>query len=58
MIILNTKNIIWKIMYASKLNVYSTMPFLSLKKLEQIMEKFMSIVYKVYLVVQLSVLPI
>jgi hypothetical protein len=45
-------------MYASKLNVYSTMPFLSLKKLKQIMEKFMSIVCKVYLVVQLSVLPI
>ena len=56
MIILNTKNIIWKIMYESKLNAYSTMLFPSLKMHDQIMEKFTFIVSKVYLAVQQSVL--
>jgi hypothetical protein len=58
MIILNTKNIIWKIMYVNKLNAYSMMLFPLLKKLEKIMEKFMFIVFKVYLAVRLSVLHI
>ena len=43
-------------MYESKLNVYSTMLFPSLKMHDQIMERFTFIVSKVYLAAQQSVL--